>query len=573
MLELLRISSYAIIDQLDVEFGSGLTTLTGETGAGKSILLGALRLVLGDRATSEVVRTGSSRATVEAVFRASDKRVASWINEANFSEDESDPQVLVRREILATGTSRNFINNRSATLGQLRELGSMLVDLHGQNDHTALILPANQLRLLDCYGDYAAASGAYRKAYYDYRDAATDLRALLTDSAEAERRKAFLEFQVEEIQKAEIQQGEDDALEAERRRLMNAGRLGAACQAVCDLLYEGEQSEVPVSAQLATVQKALVELVQLDRSQEPLLKDAEALRFAVEDLCEKVRDYAATVQADPQRQAFVEDRLHLLRGLKKKYGPTLEDVVANGDQLNGELQRILNRDEELAQSRTRYEKAYAEVKEAAKALHASREKAATQFERSVQKEMRELELPKAVFNIRLLSSLPDQALPDAEQPGTLLEHLTTSGADSVEFMASLNPGEEPKAMRKVASGGEISRIMLAIKSVLAGRDAVPTLIFDEIDVGISGQAAARVGEKLGALSRSHQVLCITHLPQIAARGDRHLVVEKFSTRDHTTTAVRAVTDSERADALARMLSGAEADETSLRYAEKLLEKR
>lgn len=577
MLELLRISNYAIIDQLELEVGSGLTAVTGETGAGKSILLGALRLVLGERATVEAIRTGAERATIEAVFRVPGDDLRRWLDQAGFSDGDGDEQVLVRRELLSSGSSRNYVNNRGATLAQLKEMGEWLVDLHGQNDHTALLSPVNQLRVLDSFGDYAREMVTYREAYRAYRESAARLAALAADQGDAERRRSFLEFQIEEINRAALRPGEDEALETERRRLQNAERLRNTCSTICDLLYEGESTETPASSMVASAAKALGELAQLDPTQQHLSTEADAVRFALEDLCEKVRDYAATVQLDPERLVEVDDRLQTIKALKRKYGSTIEEILATEEALAAELNTIVNHDEEKSRAQEEYCRCRDAAVTAARVLSRRRHTAASQFEKKVQQQMRDLELPSAVLQVRLVDQLQEMPQSDAlianGSSDPALETLTAQGADTIDFLASLNAGEDLKPMRKVASGGEISRIMLAIKSVLAGKDEVPTLIFDEIDVGISGKAAAKVGEKLNALAQSHQVLCITHLPQIAARGDRHLVVEKQAKEGRTCAAVREVQGEERTAALARMLSGSDADDNSLRYAEKLLERR
>lgn len=568
MIEALRIANYAIIDRLEVEFAPGLTTITGETGAGKSVLLGALKLLLGDRATVDSLRSGADRASVEAIFRSHEPEVRAWLEEGGFIDSPDDDQLILRREILASGSSRSYINGRSATLGQLRDLGGRLVDLHAQHEHTHLFSPGHQLRLLDGYGGYEQELEAYRKAYQAWRDARARLAELSTSSTDAERRRAFLQFQIDEITRAELVPGEDESLEAERRRLQNAERLGLACRTAIDVLYEGERTDSPVAVLLASVTKALAEVAQLDPSQEQFVKDAEALRYAAEDLAERVRDYAANVAADPNRLAEVDERLQLIRSLRKKYGATIPEVLACCEELSRELAAIENRDAELEKAREAHARAVAEVVAAARTLSARRNKAARAFEKRVEREMEELELPKAVFQIRLAS-----ALEGMEETELNEIELTPSGADSIEFMVSLNPGEETRPLRKVASGGEIARIMLAIKAVLAERDDVPTFIFDEIDVGISGQAAARVGDKLCALAEHHQVFCITHLPQVAARGTTHLFVEKSVHQGRTRTSVRTLSPDERAEALARMLAGAEIDETSRLYAQKLLERR
>jgi DNA repair protein RecN (Recombination protein N) len=564
MLEVLRISNFAIIEQVEVEFGPGLTAITGETGAGKSIVMDALRLILGDRATSEVVRTGASRSTIEGLFRIRGK-LKSWLEQAAFCETgEEEDHVIVRREILASGTSRNFINNRSATLAQLRELGAQLVDLHGQNEHTALISQANQLQFLDDFGGYPAITESYQAAYQAYQNAVTALASLETGIFDAERRKSFLAFQVDEIQKADLKPGEDETLEIDKKRLASAERIASICQTACDLLYEGDQS--PAMTQLAAAAKSLLELGQLDPTQEPLAKEAESIRFAVVDLYEKIRDYVAAVQPDPQRLSFVEDRLQAIRDLKKKYGPTVAAILDVGSQMMAELELIENQDIELAKLRQNvHDKALA-AWEAAEKLSLKRRTAAQSFEKSVQKVMRELELPRAELRIKLDTIGGETSVTERAAK------LTSRGADTVEFLITLNAGEELRPLRKVASGGEMSRIMLAIKSVAAGRDSVPTLIFDEIDTGISGQAATRVGDKLAELGQSHQVICITHLPQIAARGDKHFIVEKRTVKGRTFTEVHSVEGDARKTALAQMLAGTDVDEESQRFAEKLLEK-
>jgi DNA repair protein RecN (Recombination protein N) len=448
----------------------------------------------------------------------------------------------------------------------------MLVDMHGQNDHTRLHSPAVQLQVLDSYGDYPKELDDYRTAWRGWRLARDRYDGLCTDQGDAQRRRDFLQFQVDEITQAELKPGEDGDLDQERRRLVNAERLGEICASVCDVLYEGEQIESPAGAQVSVAARLLHELAQLDPGQEALAGEAESIRFALEDLSERVRDYADQVVGDPQRLDVVENRLELLRSLKRKYGTTLEEVIATGGKLSAELSDIVNHDSALEEAKTRLMDAEKKTATAGKKLSAARAKAAKAFEKQVQENMRELELPKAVLQIALDGGSSEGTGrakgENAEEVGSL--SFGQTGLDTCEFLVSLNAGEAPKPMRKVASGGEISRIMLAIKSVLADRDHVPTLIFDEIDTGISGQAAARVGEKLEQLAKSHQVMCITHLPQVAARGAMHLVVEKATVNNRTVTAIKEAKGEERTLALARMLSGAEVDDTTRKFAEKLL---
>ncbi len=571
MLETLTISNYAIIDQLRLELTAGLTAITGETGAGKSILLGALKLALGERAASEALRQGASRALVEAEFGELDGGTCTWLDENGLLDDDQPSRAILRRELTAGGNSRSFINGRAVPLNQLREVGERLVDIHAQNEHTTLFSPGTQLSLLDSFGGHEDVLPQYRAAYKALTDVERRLVALSTDRAETERRKDFLRFQVEEIAKAALAEGEEETLEAERRRLVNAERLGAACATAADLLYEGERTENPAGSLIAAAAKALEEVAALDPAQEDLLARAGELRFAAEDLAARIRDYMATVSVDPERLAFVEERLHLIRALKRKYGASIAEILAMHDSLHSEYLSLQNRDEELARATEERVVAAHAALAAAAVLTARRRKAAQKFDRMVQAEMRELELQKAVFEVRVDPGPADAQRQGDGGPGETAV-LGPDGADHVEFLVSTNPGEPPRPLRKVASGGEIARIMLAIKSVLSGRDGIPTLVFDEIDVGISGEAATRVGEKLSTLARSHQVLCITHLPQIAARGDSHLEVQKQVSQGRTRTAVRSIGECDRAEAVARMLSGRDVDKESLRFAQKLLDR-
>lgn len=564
MLELLKVRNYAIIEEVTLEPGAGFTALTGETGAGKSILLGALKLVLGSRASSEVVRTGARSACIEAIFSGIPRAAERWLDEAGFAGDGDGAEVIVRREVLAAGTSRSFINGRAAMLSQLRDLGDLLVDMHGQNEHTSLFAPSTQLQLLDSYGDHEKELTAFCEAFREYRTALATLAELNAATADAERRKSFLQFQVNEIQNAALQPDEDSALDTERRRLVNAERLLAACSSASDLLYDGEKAENPASALIAAAGKALSEVATLDPSQEELSREADALRYAVDELAAKVRGYAEQIGAEPERLGIIEDRLQVIKALKRKYGADIDEIIATGEQLAAELSRIENHEHLMAEAEAGLEKARALALKTAKVLSDKRKLTAKAFEKQVESEIRQIDLPKARFQVSLNTRLDGEV--DAEK-------LSESGADEIEFMVAINAGEGSRPMRKVASGGELSRIMLGMKSVLAKRDRVPTLIFDEIDVGVSGEAALRVGDKLTRLAESHQVLCITHLPQIAARGDVHLVVEKHVEQGRTSAQLRRLEGRERRDALARMLSGNEVDTTSLKYAEKLLAQR
>lgn len=560
MLELLRVANYAIIDELEIEFLRGLTAITGETGAGKSILIGALKLALGERASADVIRTGAQRCSVEALWSVVAPDTRAWLEQSGLALADEPGRVIVRREVLAGGGSRNYINNCSVTAAQLRDLADRLIDLHGQNEHTSLLDASVQLRLLDAFGGHAAELERYRSAYRAHHQAARALETLQNTSGDAERRKSFLEFQIDEIMRAELVAGEDEQLAVERKRLQNAERLRQACAAAADVLYDGENTENPAATLAGSAAHSLAEVADADPEIARLAEDAQNLRYTIEEVAGRARTYADSISADPQRLQAVEDRLDLIRTLKRKYGATIEEILAACEGMRGELCAIENHDAAVTAAGQALSAAAAQLVSAAGELSLVRAGAAGKFEQRVQAEMRRLELPRAVFRVAF------------ERPGADVLSFAPEGAEQADYLVLLNPGEEPRPLRKVASGGEISRIMLAIEVVLARKLEIPTLVFDEIDVGISGDAATRVAQKLREIAGTRQVICITHLPQVAAQGEQHLVVEKAASKTRTSVAVRAVTGAERASAIAEMLAGREADASARKYAERLLQR-
>lgn len=565
MLEMFRVSNFAIIDVIELELCQNLTVITGETGAGKSIVLGAMRMLLGERATSDVVRAGSARAGIEGLFTKVSDETVQWTLAHDFQQGSPDEErnVLIRREILAEGNSRNYINGKSATVSQLRELGMQLVDMHSQDDHTSLYQPGTQLRLLDSFGGYTGAQDNYRRAYEQWQVARNRFDGLSSAKGDGEKHRDFLRFQVTEIEQAELVPGEDELLADERKRLGNAEKLQELCASARQLVYENDNDNSPAGQQLISAVKLLNEIAQTDPTQTELAKEAESIRFALEDLGERLRDYSDSVEGDPKRLDVIENRLEQLRSLKRKYGATLDEVIGVGQTLRAELDDLENYDEAYERAANALTDAEGIALQAGMELRAMRKASARKFEKLVVTSMHDLELPKAALEVRLTET-------EISGDGSTRPTFAASGIDSCEILVSLNAGESVKPLRKIASGGEVSRIMLAIKGVLAGRDHVSTLVFDEIDTGISGKAAARVGERLRKLSESHQVICITHLPQVAARGHRHLVVNKRAEGNRTSTSIAEVAGEERTLALARMLSGDKVDETTRKFAEQLL---
>ena len=560
MLAELRLENYAVIDNLAVEFSAGLNLLTGETGAGKSILIDALALLLGDKASTDVIRGGADRALLSAVFEIDEKteKIVAGILEANGvdANDEGD-SIILRREIAVGGKGRVFINNQAATVSVLRQLAPHLATIHAQNESILSFDAAARLDLLDAFaGTQLEGLG---EAFAKWRSVAQRIEELEHGEQDRLRLLDLWTFQKREIEDAKLQAGEDERLETEKRVLANAEKIYSAAMNAFDLLYEGNAS---TSSSLRTAQKHVEELSRY----EPKFKDAlaaiETARISVEDVGATLRDYAGGIHASPEHLAEVEDRLALLDRLKRKYGPTLDDVIHHGEEVSRKLSEMENKDEVLAALRKELAQAAGEYLRVARAVSKKRYEAARKLEKVVEAEINDLAM-KAGFSI---------GVGGTDEEG----NWTASGFDEVVYLISTNPGEPLRRLEHIASGGELSRVMLALKaSVEAGQakkkaSAQRTLVFDEIDTGIGGRAAEAVGKKLKALSRANQVLCVTHLPQIATFADHHYLIEKKSSADRTRTAVRLITGEERTEEVARMLSGAKLTETSRKHAEQML---
>jgi DNA repair protein RecN (Recombination protein N) len=577
----LRLENYAVIDNAAVEFAPGLNLLTGETGAGKSILIDALALLLGEKASTDVIRAGAEKAVVSAVFECEGEagnQIAIVLEgnglDANpdpdndSDKDESDPTLIIRREIMANGKGRVFVNNQAATVAVLRQLAPHLAVIHAQNE-SLLSFDANaRLALLDLFGanQVELVSAAY-EAWKKIRDRIDELER---DEQDRLRLVDLWQFQRREIADAKLQPGEDEKLETEKRVLANAEKIYNAAMHAFDLLYEGDAS---TSASLRAAQKQVEELARYEPKFQEALAALETARISVEDVGATVRDYAGGIHASPEHLAEVEDRLALLDRLKRKYGPTLDDVIAFGNDVTRKLSEIENKDEILHELRSDLANAANQYLQAARALSKKRCEAANRLEKIAEAEINDLAM-KSTFRIEMTKG---------EEAG----NWGPAGIDQVVYMIGTNPGEPMRQLEHIASGGELSRVMLALKvsvesgseraarisaaKVLAASKALPrTMVFDEIDTGIGGRAAEAVGKKLKALARSNQVLCITHLPQIATFADHHYVIEKKERNGRTRTSIRAVTGEERTEEVARMLSGTKLTETSRKHAEQMI---
>ncbi len=561
MLAELRLENYAVIDNVAVEFAAGLNLLTGETGAGKSILIDALALLLGDKASTDVIRTGAERAVISAVFEiegGTEKAVAR-ILETNGIDAEDGP-VILRREIAAGGKGRVFVNNQPATVGVLRQLAPYLATIHAQNESIHSFDAAARLELLDAYAGSQLAPTA--EAFARWKGIGARIDELEHGEQDRLRLLDLWTFQKCEIEEARLQPSEDERLEAEKRVLANAEKIYGAAMNAFDLLYEGPAS---TSSSLRTAQKHIEELSRYEPKFRESLAAIETARISVEDVGATLRDYAGGIQASPERLAEIEDRLAMLDRLKRKYGPALEDVVRNGEEVSRKLSEMENKDEILGHLRRELAQAAQEYLQAARAISKKRYNAARKLEKLVEAEINDLAM-KSSFQIEINGS---------DEEG----NWTGSGFDQVVYLITTNPGEPMRPLEQIASGGELSRVMLALKASVetgaAGKKAKTlaaqrTMVFDEIDTGIGGSAAEAVGKKLKALSRTNQVLCVTHLPQIATFADHHYVIAKRASGERTKTTVRLITGDERTEEVARMLSGAKLTETSRKHAEQML---
>ena len=574
MLIEMRLENYAVIDNLVVEFGPGLNLLTGETGAGKSILVDALALLLGDKASSDVIRDGTERAMVSALFEAegaAEKPLAA-ILEANGLDESDDGALILRREIAASGKGRVFVNNQPATVAVLRLLAPYLATIHAQNESILSFDGPARLALLDAF------EGSELEAVETKFAAWKEIRTRIEDLERGEQDRLRLVdlwiFQKREIEEGRLQCGEDEQLETEKRVLANAEKIYNAAMNAFDLLYEGNGS---TASSLRAAQKQVEELVRYEPKFQDALAALETARISVEDVGATVRDYAGGIHASPEHLAQVEDRLALLDRLKRKYGPTLEAVIQFGVDVSRKFSEVENKDEILRGLRNELAKAAGDYLRAARQFSKKRADAARRLEKLVEAEINDLAM-KSTFRIEMTSS---------EEEG----NWTPSGIDQVGYMISTNPGEPLRQLEHIASGGELSRVMLALKASVEaesprarsigakdpasrkGREkwgTQKTMVFDEIDTGIGGRAAEAVGRKLKSLARSSQVLCVTHLPQIATFGDHHYVIEKKASAGRTRTSIRRVTGEERTEEVARMLSGAKLTETSRKHAEQMI---
>ncbi|MEM7416857.1 MAG: DNA repair protein RecN, partial [Gemmatimonadota bacterium] len=533
MLVELRIRDYAVVEDLTLELGPGLNVLTGETGAGKSIIVGALSLLLGERASSEVVRAGAARATVEAVFEVDGlpavKRAA---DEHGFRID--DGLLILRREVAAEGRNRAWVCGSPATAGIVGTLGSALVDLHGQHEHQTLLRPADQRAILDAYGGSVELAAAVAEGYRRVQALRDELEVREERRRDVESRADFLRFQLDEIDDAELSPGEDEQLESEVGRHEHSEELARGAAEVHGALYEGDGS---VADRLADVRHTLGRLADFDPSLTPELERLSDAMHVVDDVGRRMGDYASAIDHDPERLEEVRARLDRIFRLKRKYGPELADVLSAAQRVREELSDLEDADHDLSRIQARLDEAVADLGRTAAELSAARSGAAEKLGRAVAETLPELGLDGAAFTVALSSH----------------DTVSAGGAESIEFRVATNRGFAPMPLARIASGGELSRVMLALKAILAAVDRIPALVFDEIDSGVGGVVATSVAAKLAEVAERHQVFVVTHLPQVASRASVHLLVEKGAGEGVTTTTVRRLVEDDRVEEIARML--------------------
>ena len=547
MLSLLHIENIAVIESADISFDGGFTVLTGETGAGKSIVIDAISAILGERAYRDMIRTGANKATVRSVFTGVPK--LQWFEDNGV---EYDPETIVQREIFLDGKNVCRVNGSLVTVSILRKLGIQLINIHGQHDSASLFDEDNHLAFLDAFAGNEALRSDYGEKYETVAKLRREIDRLTMDEGEKLRRMETLKYQIAEIEKAELEPGEDERLEDRRKILQNAEKLSNGMETAVECLYGGDDTD-GAAGLLAQAEYALARLSRFSDSFNALHERVADLMYQVQDAAEEVRDARDGLSYSADELEQIESRLDVIHKLRRKYGTTCEDILAYLDSAKKELDDIEFADDHLERLKGKLQKAEKAAWDAAIALRENRKAAAKAMSERILTELTQLDMPRVQFSCEFRET-----------------ELTVAGADAVAFYMSANAGEALKPMSKVASGGELARIMLAMKNVLAEKDQVETLIFDEVDTGVSGRAAQKVAQKLKSVAAHKQVLCVTHLPQLAAMADTHFSVEKGEKNGRTYTAVQRLDREQRRQELARLTGGSHVSQTMLDGAEELL---
>lgn len=563
MLKSFEVKDYALIEHISVEFGSGLNIITGETGAGKSILIDAMSLLLGERASTEVVRKGAQKAFVEGIFVVKEnKKVKSLLeeNDVDFSDE-----LIIRREISLKGSNRCFINDTPVNLNLIKDVGNLLVDLHGQHEHQSLLRTETHIDYLDEFGDYQELIHQYKKFYSDLIVRENELKELQKKESSIKEKKDFYSFQIKEIDSVSLQEDEEEKLIEELKILENSEKLAEITSEIYQLLYESDDS---IQASLGKVKSLLQKLNEIDKSFSDALSESESALANIEDVSNFVRSYNSKINLDQDKVEGKRERLSALNLLKKKYGGSIKSILDYRKKIGEEFELAENFSGKINELSKNIFELRKNTGTLAKSLSKKREQAAKLVKKGIEETLKELGIQHPQFETHIINTQTEK------DTGVFFDEkyfkATSKGIDEVEFFISTNPGEDLKPLAKVASGGEVSRIMLSLKSTLAKNDKLPLLIFDEIDVGVSGRIARKVGRALKNLSEFHQVITITHLPQIASYADHHFSIEKVIQNERVVSSIKKLPESERITEIARLLSGEKITEASLNSARELI---
>ncbi|MCH8171584.1 MAG: DNA repair protein RecN [Bacteroidetes bacterium] len=565
MLKSLEIKDYALIEHLQVEFGEGLNIITGETGAGKSIIVDAMGLLLGGRASTEVIRKGAAKSFVEGFFNIKDN---AKVKELLLNNDvETTNELIIRREISLKGANRCFVNDSPVPLTFINQLGDLLIDLHGQHEHQSLLRSETHIDFLDQYVDNNLLLAEYRKTFNDYQKKIDELKTLKKKEKSLNEKKEFYSFQIKEIDSVSPKENEDDELSNELKILENSERLLELTTSIYQTLFEGENSVQDI---LSEANRKLSELELIDKIFSVTEKESRNILSQINDIAETIRSYNSKIDIEPKHLEEVRQRLGTLTLLKKKYGGSIDAVLMHRKKIGEELSLAENFSEKIKEIKNEIEKSRDNCGNLAIDISNKRKSKIPLIEESINKTLNELGIEHSSFNVKI-----ERSLAVDEDPNYILSNnkkikITNNGCDEVEFFISTNIGEDVKPLAKVASGGEISRVMLALKSVLAKTEALPVLIFDEIDAGISGRIAQKVGKALEELSQSHQIIAITHLPQIAGNAHHHYAVNKKLVGDRVVSSINKLDNNQRVNEIAKLMSGEEITEASIKGAKELI---
>lgn len=563
MLIHLEINNVALIDSVSIDFESGLNVLTGETGAGKSILIDSINAVLGERISKELIRTGREKAVVEALFQVENDRFHDIYEELGI-DSEPDGSLIISREFNTAGRNICRINGKIVTVSMLKDIGQRIIDIHGQHDNQSLLRTESHASLLDSFGGESIQllKNQYTCLLEKYKTIKNKLKELTGDKSERERKIDLLKYQIEEIKKSRLKVGEEEELEKQRLLLANSEKITEALSKSYDALFSGSQSDSSAADKIGEAISELNTILKINEKYKEISQKLEDISYQLDDVIEEIRSERDGMEYNPEMLEQIEERLDIIFKLKRKYGAAIKDILEYCRKIETELDEIVKSEETVKALRQEIDKIDGELYSAAKAIHSERLRAAGLLEKNIGCELDDLEMKKAKFKVNI-------EFTEDLQNGSERKY-THNGLDKIEFLISPNAGEPLKPLSKIASGGEMSRIMLAIKTILADVDEMPTLIFDEIDIGISGKAAQKVGEKLSFISKSHQVICVTHLAQIACMADNHYLIEKVSDENNTHTMVNKLGNLQMKEEIARILGGANISEITIKHAEEML---